>query len=189
MSDVISAARQSLTVPVWRRLALPCLFAGLVAAGGHLRVPIPGNPVPLTMQVVFVLLAGAFLAPGQAMTSMMLFLVAGVLGAPVFAGSGAGFGYLVGPTGGYLLGFVAGATLCALIVQGRRDSLPRTTIGMCVALAAIHLMGTLHLGLYLGGDVATAARYDFPFATADLLKLAVAASVAVGSAAVFPRGE
>jgi len=189
MADVMTGAWRSVTLPALRRLVLPCLFAGLVAVGGYLRVPIPGNPVPLTLQVVFVLLAGAFMAPGAAAASMALFLAAGVLGAPVFAGAGAGFGYLAGPTGGYLLGFVAGATLGSLIIKGRRDSLPRTVFGMSVALLVIHLLGLLHLGLYLGGDLATAASYDAPFAAADLLKLAAAAAVAVGSAAVMPRAE
>jgi len=173
--------------PAWRRLALPALFAGLVAAGGFVRIPIPGNPVPLTLQVVFVLLAGAFMAPAAAAASMAAFLVAGLIGAPVFAGGGAGFWYLVGPTGGYLLGFVAGAALCAAILRGSADSFPRVVMAMTAALLVIHLFGVIHLGLYLGGDLATALRFDLPFLPADLFKLAVAAAVTAGAAAVMPR--
>ena len=178
-----------MTMPAVRMLAVPLLFATLVAAGGYLRVPIPGNPVPLTLQVLFVLLAGAFMTPAAAAGSMALFLVAGALGAPVFAGGGAGLGFLVGPTGGYLLGFVAGAVFCAMILRGRRESYTRTLLAMAAALAGIHLFGVVHLGLYLGGDLGAALRFDLPFLPADIVKLAAASAITSGTSAVFPRAE
>ena len=128
-----------------RRVVAIVAFAGLVALGSHIRVPIPGSPVPLTFQVIFVLLAGALLTPGAAVSSMALFVLAGIAGAPVFAAGGSGLLYLTGPTGGYLVGFIAGAAACALILGGRKDSLARLVLSMTVALAAIHLLGFAQL--------------------------------------------
>lgn len=171
--------------PALRKLAVPCLFAGLVALGGYLRIPIPGNPVPLTLQLAFVLLAGAFMSPGAAAGSMALFLVAGAAGAPVFAGGGGGAAYLLGPTGGYLIGFAAGAALCALILRGHRESYPRVVVAMSAACLAVHSLGVLHLALYLGGDLRAAVLFDLPFLPGDLLKLAAASSVATGASALL----
>lgn len=172
-----------------RRLVAPCLFAALVALGGFLRVPIPGNPVPLTLQMVFVLLAGAFMTPGAAAASMLVFLAVGVFGAPVFAGGGAGLGYLLGPTGGYLIGFVAGASTCALILRGHRSSFARLVLAMSAATLVVHLFGTLHLALYLGGDLAAATAFDLPFLPGDILKLAVASALATGASTIFVRND
>jgi biotin transport system substrate-specific component len=168
---------------------VPCLFAALVALGGFVRVPIPGNPVPLTLQLMFVLLAGASMGPAAAATSMMIFLTAGVFGLPVFAGGAAGLGYLLGPTGGYLIGFVAGAATCALILRGRRHSFVRLVLAMSAATFVVHLFGTVHLALYLGGNLAAATAFDLPFLPGDILKLAVASALAAGSSTLLARRD
>ncbi len=171
----------------FRVVAAPALFAVLLVLGGHVRIPIPGNPVPLTLQVVVVLLAGAFLSPARAAASMLIFLTAGLAGAPVFSGGGAGLAHLFGPTGGYLPGFVAGATLCAFILRGKRDSIGRTVLAMAAAIAAIHFLGALHLGIYLGGDFPAALRMGvLPFLPVDALKIATAAAIVSSSSALTP---
>ncbi len=173
--------------PFIRRAAWVVLFAVLVAVGGHVRIPIPGNPVPLTLQVVFVLMAGAFLPPLAAATSMTLFLLAGVAGAPVFAGSGSGLVYLLGPTGGYLVGFPVGAALCSWLLRGRRDSFPRTALAMTAALAAIYLLGLTRMTLFLGGDLSAAFMLGVaPFLLIDFVKLFTAAAMTTGSASLAP---
>src|SRR5687767_10921295 len=87
-----------------RTVVLIVLFAALVAVAGAswLRVPLPGNPLPVTMQVVVVLLAGAVLSPAAAASSMALFLTAGLAGLPVFVGGTSGPAHILGPSGGYL---------------------------------------------------------------------------------------
>ncbi|HET9481798.1 MAG TPA: biotin transporter BioY [Candidatus Polarisedimenticolia bacterium] len=174
-------------VELVRRLAAPVLFAALVALGGQVRVPIPGNPVPLTLQVVFVLLAGAWLAPRAAALSMALFLTVGAAGAPVFADGRFGAAHLLGPTGGYLTGFIAGAAVCSLLLRGRRDSLVRTAASMAAGVAAIHLIGALHLGIYLGSFQAAALFAD-DFLLMDIVKVAAAATIVSGSSGVFSAG-
>lgn len=178
------------THPLLRRVVLPVIFAALVSLGGNLRIPIPGNPVPVTLQVTFVLLAGAFLPPAAAAAAMVLFIAVGLAGAPVFAGGGAGLAFLLGPTGGYLLGFVAGAALCAFIIQGRRDSLFRVVGGMLAGLMMIYCFGVLRLAIYLAGDTFMAIRLGVvPFITIDLLKVAAAAAVVASTSALLPKGS
>lgn len=176
--------------PAVRSLAVCSLFAALIAAGGHVRVPIPGNPVPVTLQVVFVLIAGAVLTPACAVASVVLFLGAGLAGAPVFSGGGAGLAYLLGPTGGYLVGFVAGAALCAFMLRGRRDSFLLVAAGMLACALTIHLLGAARLGLYLGGDIGLAFRLgSMPFLWIDLLKVAAAAAIVTGTSSLLPKGS
>lgn len=173
-----------------RRFALPLVFAALVAVGSYIRVPIPGNPVPFTLQVVFVLLAGAFLTPRAAAASMGLFLSTGLLGVPVFSGGGAGPAYLLGPTGGYLVGFVAGASLCAWLIRGRADSIAGITLAMSVALLTIYVFGAAHLTVYLGGDLAAGIRLGIlPFLPVGLAKLAIAVAVASAGSNLNPRSS
>ncbi|MFQ5700973.1 MAG: biotin transporter BioY [Acidobacteriota bacterium] len=186
-------AKRSMLVParpseLLRPIGLPVLFALLVGLAGQVRVPIPGNPVPFTLQVVFVLLAGAFLRPVAAIASMTLFVTIGLGGLPVFSGHGAGLAYLLGPTGGYLLGFIAGAGLCSFLLNGRRDSLVRTVLAMTAGLAAVYALGAVHLALHLGGDLSVALRVGvLPFLPAAGAKLVIAAAFSTGTAGLFPR--
>jgi len=164
--------------PSIRRAAWVLLFATLVAVGGHVRIPIP---------VVFVLMAGAFLTPAAAAASMTLFLVAGVAGAPVFAGSGSGVVYLLGPTGGYLLGFPAASALCAWLLRGRRASFPRVALAMTAALGMIYLLGVARLARFLGGDLSAAFTLGVaPFLLIDTVKLFTAAAMTTGAASLGP---
>ena len=174
--------------PLARQVGLAVVFAALVSLGGYLRIPIPGNPVPVTLQVSFVMLAGASLPPALAAASMVLFVTAGLTGLPVFSGGGAGLLYLLGPTGGYVLGFIGGAALCAFIIRDRRDSFPRVVAGMLAGLMTIYCFGVLRLAIYLAGDAAMSFRLGvLPFLTMDLLKVAAAAAVVAGTSALLPK--
>ena len=166
---------------------MACLFAALVAVGGQIRVPIPGNPVPFTLQVVFVLMAGALMRPAVASGGMLLFMLSGVAGLPVFTGGAAGPAHLLGPTGGYLAGFVAGAAVCSLVLKGRRDSMGRIVVSMIAASATIHLLGMLHLAFFLGADFASAFQFGRAFLLLAGLKIVVAASAVSGYAAVTSK--
>ena len=185
--SVTSIAARLGAIPRARGLLAPCAFAALAAIAGQVRIPIPGNPVPLTLQTVVVLLAGAALTPSAAATSMILFVAAGLFGLPVFAGGGAGFAHLLGPTGGYLLGFVAGAAVCSALLKGRTGSLGRTVLAMTCGMGVIHACGVAHLAIYLGGDPTAALAFARPFLPIDVLKIVMAAAVASGASALLAR--
>jgi biotin transporter BioY len=92
-----------------RAVLLVVGFALLTALGAQVRIPI--QPVPITLQTFFVLLGGLMLGPNLGALAQVLYVSLGAAGAPVFAGEGVGLAYLLGPTGGYLLGFAASAWL------------------------------------------------------------------------------
>lgn len=170
-----------------RRAAPVVVFAALIAAGGLVRVYVPGNPVPFTLQVAFVLLAGACLRPASALTAVSLFLAAGLAGAPVFAGGGAGPVYLIGPTGGYLVGFILAAPLISCLVSSRHDSFARVALAMGAGVLAIHAVGVLHLALYFGGAFGLAWSNTVQFLPLDLVKIMAAAAFVSGGSSWMRR--
>ncbi len=86
----------------------------VVAASAQIRVPLGFSPVPITGQTLAVLLVGALLGSRRGAASMLTYLFEGTLGLPVFAGGASGSPHLLGPTGGYLVGFVADTSLAGL---------------------------------------------------------------------------
>ena len=94
-----------------RNLSLMALFAALTAVGAFITIPVP--PVPFSLQIFFAILAGALLGSRQGAMSIVIYLLLGLCGLPVFT-KGAGLSYLLQPTFGYLLGFVPFAINCTV---------------------------------------------------------------------------
>src|SRR6476661_10201389 len=93
-------------------------FAAAVAAASQIAIPIPGTPVPFTLQPMLVVLAGMLLGPAAGATSMLLYLLAGAAGLPVFTPIGLpGIARFFGPTGGYLLAYPAAALVAGLLAR------------------------------------------------------------------------
>ena len=155
------------------------VFALLSAVSGLVRIPLPFTPVPVTLQVFVVLLAGAVLGRGWGAASQGLYVASGALGAPVFAGAAAGLAYIAGPTGGYLAGFVLAPFVVAAILGGRDQFTPLRVAGaMAAGVAVIHTCGWawLAFGLHMGPGAAFFAGVH-PFLPLDALKAAAAAAL------------
>lgn len=173
---------------VWvRRAVAVAAFAALTALGARLSVPLPGTPVPFTLQPVAVLLAGLLLGPAAGAASQFTYLAAGAAGLPVFA-AGGGLAYLGGPTGGYLMAFPVAAAVAGWIV-GDPGGCPlvRRTLRIATAsvagLAVLHLGGASWLALqpWLVAGSSDVLRFAFePFLLGDLLKVALVAVVTLG---------
>lgn len=104
---------------VVENVARAALFAALAGAGAYVSFPNPLSPgVPVTLQVLVVFLAGILLGPVWGGSSMVLYLVAGAAGVPVFAGGSAGVGVLLGNTGGYLWSYPVAAAAIGLVAHG-----------------------------------------------------------------------
>jgi biotin transport system substrate-specific component len=150
------------------------LGALLVAGAAQVSIPLPGTPVPMTLQPMAVLLVGGLLGAPLGAASMILYLAMGAAGLPVFTPTVplAGVTRLFGPTGGYLLAYpVAAWAVGAIVADGR--SLWRTAWGVFAGLVLIHLGGLAQL-LILTGNLTAAARFGtVPFLLGDLLKIAV----------------
>jgi biotin transport system substrate-specific component len=160
-------------------------FAVATAAGA--RLEIPHEPVPYTLQTFVVLLSGAFLGSRNGAVSQLLYLAAGVLGAPVFAGGAFGFARLLGPSGGYLLAFPAAAALVGYLIRDRRSILV-TALAMAAGLVVIFVSGTAQLYAYYihDGSIALTAGFLF-FSWWDLLKLSAATAIYHELAKRWPR--
>jgi biotin transport system substrate-specific component len=150
------------------------LGAILVALAAQVSIPLPGTPVPMTLQPMAVLLVGGLLGARLGALSMILYLAMGAAGLPVFTPTVPLFGVarLLGPTGGYLLAYpVAAWAVGALVGDGSR--VWRAACGVLAGLVLIHLGGLAQLAI-LTGDLSAAARFGtWPFLLGDLLKLAV----------------
>ncbi|MBI1805152.1 MAG: biotin transporter BioY [Ignavibacteriae bacterium] len=151
------------------------LFAGLTALGA--QIEIPHQPVPYTMQTVFVLLSGALLGKRNGAMSQIVYLTAGAIGLPVFAHSGFGLVRILGPTGGYLLAFPVAAFAVGYILSNRRELL-WSLVAMFVGLFIIFTLGTLQLNIVYFHSWPDAVRNGFLiFSLWDAVKLGIAALV------------
>ena len=149
-------------------------FALLIALASRMSLPIPGTPVPATLQTLAVLLAGGLLGPWGGVASVLVYLGAGLAGAPVFA-MGGGPAYLLGPTGGYLIGLLPAAWIAGLLSR-RTDRLLYLVPGFLLASLAIHLSGWAQLSAF-AGTVPAFGMGVAPFLAFDALKVLVAAAV------------
>src|SRR6266581_2773833 len=157
-----------------RRTAAVVLGATVVAAAAQISIPLPGTPVPMTLQPLAVLLVGGLLGPGLGSSALILYLALGAAGLPVFTPYGVpGLARLLGPTGGYLLAYpVAAFAVGKLAPDGRR--LGRLALAVLTGLLLIHLGGLAQL-LILTGSGGLALRLGtLPFILGDLLKLGIA---------------
>ncbi|HKB06748.1 MAG TPA: biotin transporter BioY [Candidatus Polarisedimenticolia bacterium] len=184
MNEPSGAATTASARPLDRavvRLALVFFFAVLTWIGARISVPLPGTPVPATVQTLAVLLAGAFLGRRAGFASQALYILIGAAGLPVFALPGAGPTYLLGPTGGYLLGFVAAAWVVgSLLERGGRRGVPRVAAAFFLGAATIHLCGLGWLSVVLGDPAAALRAGVFPFVLFDLAKVVIATGVYSG---------
>lgn len=156
--------------------AMVALFCALTAIGSFIAIPLPFSPVPLTLQTFFVLLSGIVLGPRKAALSQVIYLLSGFLGIPVFAQGTAGIGVLIGPTGGYLAGFVAAAWIVGWLTgTGQKNSsLPgsgRLIAALLIGQAAIYVPGLMWLKATLNLSFGQACVIGLlPFIPGDIIK-------------------
>jgi len=172
-------------------MILCALFAALTGVGGLIAIPLPFTPVPITLQTFFTFLAGAILGKYLGALSQLIYILLGVVGLPVFAKGSSGIGVLLGPSGGYLLGFVPAAFLVGWILEKKeKPPLELIVLAMIVGLLAIYLPGvgwlmwvtrlSLVKALFLGA---------LPFLPGDGVKIVVGALIVrkIGTATIFSQ--
>jgi biotin transport system substrate-specific component len=167
--------------------ALALGFAALTGLAAQIRIPLPFSPVPVTAQTFAVLLAGVVLGARYGGLSQGLYAGLGMAGVPWFTGTAAGVGHVLGPTGGYIVGFLFAAVLVGLAV----DRVPRTRrfpllLGVLgVASLVIYAVGVPWLYVWssvISGEAVTVLSVLtmglYPFLAGDVVKLVAAAAVA-----------
>ncbi|MCD4704116.1 MAG: biotin transporter BioY [Methanosarcinaceae archaeon] len=160
-----------------RKMVYASLFAAMTAVGAFMVIPL--GPIPFTLQVLFVFMAGSMLKARWGMISMIIYVLLGVIGLPVFSGGASGFGVLIGPTGGYLFGFIVAAGLIGYFFEHNPPShIMVNIIYMLAGLIVIYVMGVVQLAFIARLDLTTAiALGAVPFLPADVIKAIVAAVI------------
>jgi biotin transport system substrate-specific component len=143
----------------------------LLATAAHIAIPF--WPVPMTMQSGTVLLLSAVYGSGLAEATLLAYIAAGAVGLPVFA-SGAGLAYLVGPTGGYLLGYLVAASVMGFCAsRGVMRGWLGTIAAFLGGVVIIYALGMAWLSLLIGTHKAVALGL-VPFLPAEATKIAMA---------------
>ncbi|MCL5037955.1 MAG: biotin transporter BioY [Chloroflexi bacterium] len=172
--SVSNRAEKNTVTTVIYRVGFCVLFALLIAAGAWIRIPLPWTPVPLTLQTFFVLLGAALGGPGLGAGAALLYTVMGAAGLPFFAGGASGFGVLIGPTGGYIMGFIAAALAVGSILSKPAKVGPLKLCGtLFLGSLIIYACGILILSVFFPGGkpVQLMLMGVLPFLPGDLLKI------------------
>ncbi|KAB1866398.1 biotin transporter BioY [Microbacterium algeriense] len=163
------------------------VFAALIIVLGTVVVPLPGG-VPITGQTLGVMLAGLILGPRIAPLSIALVLALAALGLPVLAGGRGGLGVFVGPTVGYMIGWIVGVVVIGLLMRTGRFTWWRTALAALVGgVAVVYAFGIPVQALVTGVPIDLTALSSLAFLPGDLIKVTAATLVAVALRRAYPR--
>jgi biotin transport system substrate-specific component len=168
MTDVTAVAERPLAQQLMLEVGLAAAFTAAIVAGAHLKMPLPFTPIPLTLQTLVVLLAGGLLGARLGFVATTGFLLVGLLAPGALAGPS-----FLGPTGGYIVGFVLAAVIMGMAT--RRGGWLWPIVGAVSASLVILLCGSLWLVAYTGQDWVKALQFGLlPFLPGDAIKTAAA---------------
>ncbi len=161
-----------------RGMVYAAMFGAATAVGAFIIIPFP--LVPITLQTLFMNLAGALLGGRLGALSQVIYLILGVIGLPVFAGGKGGIGVLFGPTGGYLTGFIAAAYLLGRMIEARqRPGLAWIMLSMGAGMIVIYFLGVIQLSIVADFSMKKAVSVGMiPFLPGDVIKIIAAAVIA-----------
>lgn len=160
-----------------RGMIYAAMFGAVTAVGAFIIIPLP--PVPITLQTLFTALSGALLGGALGALSQVVYVLLGIIGLPVFAGGKAGLGVLFGPTGGYLIGFIAGSFVIGKIIEIKKEAgFLLIALAMVVGFLVLYALGVLQLSIVAKLSFAKALSAGMiPFLIGDAVKIVVATFV------------
>ena len=162
-----------------RMLVFASLLAALMTAGAFISIPV--GPVPIVLQNMFVFLAGLLLGSRWGLASVGVYLLAGACGLPVFAGGMGGIGRIVGPTGGYLIGYLPAVFIIGYLSQKGAARISIDIIAMVCGTIVLYACGVTWLKTLTGMPWPKALAVGmYPFLIGDVLKIVAAATIARG---------
>jgi len=187
MTQILLTARRAAALEVVpnrnvRRVFAVAVFVMLTALGAYAAVPVPGSAVPVTLQTLFVSLAGVLLGARLGAAAMTTYLLIGFMGAPVFSFGFGGPAVLLGPTGGYLLAFPLAAAVTAMLAppRGATSALATLRLGIAILLGMFVWFagGFAQLTLLLGDPLRAFTAGVVPFLLGDVVKTIAALLIA-----------
>lgn len=170
------------------RTALTCLIGAAVMTAAA-KVQIPFWPVPMTLHTMAVVAFAVAFGPRLAVSIFVTYLAAGAMGLPVFSGSperGIGIAYMVGPTGGYLLGYLIASGLISALAAGK--GVVGRTLAMLIGMVPVYGLGMAWLALYVPTSQLFAVAVA-PFLLGDLVKIALVAALSLVIPTTLLRGK
>ena len=160
---------------LWMEIPLLIGFNLVLVGSAYLAVNLPFSPVPVTAQTLGVLLVAMLLGRVRGTAVVLAYLAEGAAGLPVFAGGKAGIAALLGPTGGYLIGFLVAAYIVGYLAdRGWDKQLVKSIVAMSIGTALIFVCGLAQLSLFVPAK-SLAAMGLYPFLPGALIKIALAA--------------
>lgn len=170
-----------------RDIAFIGLFTALTAIFSYIEIPLPFTPVPVTAQTLAVMLAGSVLSPLAALLSMVIFLLLGITGLPVFAGGASGIGTFFGPTGGFLISWPIAAFVMAHITKRiKLNFISVFLINILGGIIIIYAIGVPYLArvthLKLPAALIAGA---LPFIPGDLIKAFISTTITLALRKAF----
>ncbi len=148
-------------------------FTFLTVIGAYIYIPLPFTPVPVTLQVFFVLLSGMYLGSTDGFISQTLYVILGILGLPVFAKASSGINVLFGPTGGYLIAFPLVSFIMGKFLNPPLSKFKVLTVSL-ISLFIIYTLGAIGLALFFSfkkSIYSILIMGVFPFIPGDLIKI------------------
>ncbi len=160
-------------------LTLVGLMSALMCILGPMSIPIPFSPVPISLTTFTVILSVLILGLRLGFISYLVYFLIGLVGLPVFSGFSGGFSKVIGPTGGYLIGFFLIIMVTGYVMEKKPNHFIFTVIGITIGLIACYLLGTLWLCFQLDLDfVAGLYAGVIPYIPGDIVKIAFAMMLA-----------
>lgn len=146
----------------------------LISLGAFVRIYLPFTPVPITLQTFFVMIGSAYLSKILAPTAIMIYLILGASGLPIFAGAESGIAKLLGPTGGYLFGFLLASVYISYFIDKAYNK-KSIAFHLIIGSLIILLCGSIFLSFYLRIPLIKGFYLGIlPFLPGDILKVIIA---------------
>lgn len=162
-----------------KMMILCALFAALTAVCSMISIPLPFTPVPINLATLSVFLAGGLLGSRYGALSQLVYVLLGAIGLPVFSGFTGGFGIIAGPTGGYIIGYIAAAWLIGFLTEKLGRDFYKIIISMIEGLIVCYTLGTLWFMYITSSGLAAALMMCVvPFLIGDAIKI-IAGSILV----------
>ena len=165
-----------------KRIVFTALFAALTAVCGFISIPVPGTPIPIVIQNMMVVLDGLLLGPVWGFCAVLVFILSGLIGLPVFSGGTAGIAKLMSPTGGFIIGYAFAALLAGLIARkpDNRRNIVRLVIAALCGFVIMYVPGVIHFMRSLNKTFSeTMALCVIPYIPGDLIKMVVSILICI----------
>ena len=158
-----------------RQMALTGLLAAMICIFGPLSLPLPVSPVPVTLATYAIYFTIYVAGARRSTISVLIYLLIGLVGLPVFSSFGSGPAKLFGPTGGYLIGYLFMTVISGFVIDRWGKNVVFSFLGMLLGTAALYLVGTLWLGYQMGLRFSVAlAQGVIPYIPGDVVKMVLA---------------